>query len=132
MSIAAYQRSAERIESPVDREIRAFTRVITKLEACDRSNPLSFIPAVHENDRLWTILQAELASPDNALPAQLRANLLALSLWAQRHGAAAIDGKADIQPLIDVNKDIVAGLMAQRRNAIPAPAEPAPRAASAA
>ena len=122
MSIAAYQKSAQATETPIEREIRAFTRVITRLEGADRSNALSVIPAVHENDRLWTILQAELASPDNALPAQLRANLLALSLWTQRHGAAVIDGKADIQPLIDVNKDIVAGLMAQRRNAMSATA----------
>ena len=126
MSIAAYQRSAERIESPVEREIRAFTRVISKLESVDPTDSLSVIPAVHENDRLWTVLQAELVAPDNALPGQLRANLLALSIWSQRHGAAVIDGSAEIQPLIDVNKNIVAGLMAQRRRAeAPAAVSPA-------
>lgn len=118
MSIAAYQKSAQTLETPVEREIRAFTRVIGKLEAADPSNPLSVIPAIHENDRLWIVLQAELASPDNALPGQLRANLLSLALWSQRHGAAVIEGQADMQPLIDVNKDIVAGLMVQRRNSM--------------
>ncbi|SRR5690606_22713457 len=120
MSIVAYQKSAQRTETPTDREIRAFSRVIALLEAADRSNPLTVIPAVYENDRLWTVLQAELVAPDNALPPQLRASLLSLSIWAQRHGAAVIEGKADLQPLIDVNKQIAAGLMAQRRTAAPA------------
>ena len=117
MTIAAYQRTAQTTENPVEREIRAFIRVVAKLEAADRSNLLTVIPAVHENDRLWTVLQAEIASPDNALPAQLRANLFALSLWAQRHGAAVMAGTADLQPLIDINKEIAAGLLAQQRKA---------------
>ncbi len=69
----------------------------------------ALVDAVHRNRRLWTTLAADVASPGNALPAELRARLFYLAEFAEAHGRAVLRG-ADPAPLVDINRAIMAGL----------------------
>jgi flagellar protein FlaF len=61
------------------------------------------------NRKLWTIFQTDLADPANALPDQVKANLISLAIWVQKYTGRVLDG-APVQPLIDVNRSIMEGL----------------------
>lgn len=70
--------------------------------------------AVAQNRKLWGQLRDDLSSNRNALPEALRANLLSISLWADRTCGAVIGGGEGLAALIDVNHSILAGLSAAR------------------
>lgn len=108
MSVNAYSRASQLAADPRDTEYRAFGLVIGKLMAAD--SPAKMVEAVYMNNRLWNILAADLASPDNRLPQDLRGRLISLALWSLKYGAKVMAGEAEVSPLIQVNKEIMAGL----------------------
>lgn len=62
-------------------------------------------------NRLWGVLLEDLASPENALPKELRAKLISIGIWILRHAEDLRAGrKKDFQPLIDVSETICNGL----------------------
>jgi len=74
--------------------------------------PEAFLIAIRLNWRLWTIFQAELTSPDNAVPLDLRQNMLSLCNFVDK---TTVDIIADPKPekaeiLITINRNIAAGL----------------------
>ena len=76
--------------------------------------------ALRRNWRLWTIFQASLLDPDCEVPAAIRANLLGLANFIDRHTADLLaGGDADkIDVLVNINRQISEGLLdgpAQRR-----------------
>jgi flagellar protein FlaF len=92
----------------------------------------AFLDAVRRNWRLWTIFQAGVMSPDSPMPNELKANVLSLSNFIDRHTvgilADPVPGKLDI--LIRINREIAAGLLATPASAavtptVSAPARPA-------
>jgi flagellar biosynthesis activator protein FlaF len=87
------------------------------------------LAAVRKNWRLWTIFQASVVDADCKLPDALRANLLGLSNFIDRHIARIL---ADPDPkhlevLIRINRQIAEGLLQGMRaaGAKAAAAEPA-------
>jgi flagellar protein FlaF len=68
--------------------------------------------ALHDNVRLWMILAADVASPGNELPAQLRARIFYLAEFTRVHSAKVLAGDAAPDVLIDVNTAIMKGLRA--------------------
>ena len=66
--------------------------------------------ALDWNRRLWSVLAADCSNPANQLPLQLRANIISLSLWVNRHTSAIMRNEAEFGPLIDVNKMMMQGL----------------------
>jgi flagellar protein FlaF len=112
MSISAYRRRQEMAEKPRELERRAFSIVTGKLAgAKDKGGP-QLIDACYLNYQLWSTLQGDLALPDNALPVELKARLLSLSIWVQRHSLDVMRGAASVDPLINVNRNILEGLTA--------------------
>ena len=105
-------------------EIQAFARVIDRLLAANPRNKMSMIMALDENLRLWAFVQSEAMNPDNRLPAELRARLVTLSFWMERHTEAVLSGLAKIQGIIEVNRLVMSGLEMQidRQTAVPAAA----------
>ncbi len=65
--------------------------------------------ALHNRD-VWSALRLDLSNENNALPKELRASLISLSLWIERETSSVIDGNGDIDALIEVNRNIMAGL----------------------
>jgi flagellar protein FlaF len=69
--------------------------------------------ALDRNRRLWSLLAQDCASPDNALPQALRAQIISLSMWVSRHSSKVMQEGWDIDPLIDVNRSLMQGLQPQ-------------------
>ena len=116
MSLQAYQRAAEHAEGPKQTEYRLFglvTRALMDAEQKDATDFSGRMRALHWNRRLWTTLATDCASPDNQLPMQLRANIISLSIWVDKHTSQVMQKQAAIQPLIDVNRIIMQGLSGQ-------------------
>ncbi|MCA1907280.1 MAG: flagellar biosynthesis regulator FlaF [Magnetospirillum sp.] len=70
--------------------------------------------AVRLNWRLWTIFQAELASPECPLPLEMRQDMLSLCNFIDKRTVEIISDvdRAKIDALININRQIAAGLFA--------------------
>lgn len=113
MSFQAYQQAAARAETPRDIEYRLFGQVTRALMTASETSAEEIgvrMDALDWNRRLWSVLAADCASSGNQLPAQLRANIISLSLWVNRHTSAIMRNEAEFGPLIDVNKMMMQGL----------------------
>ena len=120
MSLQAYQRAAEQAEGPKQTEFRLFglvTRALMDAAQKDESDLSGRMRALHWNRRLWTTLAADCASPENRLPMELRANIISLSIWVDKHTSQVMQRKQAIQPLIDINRIIMQGLSGQTQSA---------------
>jgi flagellar biosynthesis activator protein FlaF len=128
MSLQAYQRAAQRAESPRDTEYRLFTEVTRALIEAAQADPSDLktrVAALDWNRRLWTALAADCASAQNRLPDSLRASIVSLSMFVGRHTSETIRGGGSLDLLIDVNRSIMQGL----KPGAPAPAPTSARAA---
>jgi len=113
MSLQAYQRAAEQAEGPQQTEYRLFglvTRALMEAAAAQDSDHKGRMKALHWNRRLWTTIAGDCANPDNKLPEALRANIISLSIWVDKHTSDVMRKREKIQPLIDVNRIIMQGL----------------------
>ena len=113
MSVQAYQQVAARAESPRDIEYRLFgqvTRALMTAAEIETAEIGARMDALDWNRRLWSVLAADCASNGNQLPVPLRANIISLSLWVNRHTSAIMRNEAEFGPLIDINKMMMQGL----------------------
>jgi flagellar protein FlaF len=101
------------------REIEAavLTKAAHKLKDCqdnwqagDRDAKLDV--ALKFNQRIWSILQGELAREDNPLPKKLKIDLLSLSAFIDRRifEIMAYPSPEKLTIIIDINNNIAAGL----------------------
>jgi flagellar protein FlaF len=84
--------------------------ITRELMESKESQGTDFYKAVDRNRRLWLTLQIDLASEENLLPDELKAGLISISIWVDKHSAAVLRGQKDVEPLIDVNRSIMEGL----------------------
>lgn len=68
------------------------------------------VAALHDNQRMWTAMAADVADQGNALPADLRAQLFYLAEFTRQHSQKIIAGTADVSALIDINTAVMRGL----------------------
>ncbi|MEZ5939262.1 MAG: flagellar biosynthesis regulator FlaF [Hyphomonadaceae bacterium] len=129
MSVKLYQKTATRTETPRQIEARAFATVTRGLIEADNL-PTTEIgrraEALSNNRRLWTIMASDCAVEGNPLPAALRAQIISLSLFVDRHSSAVLRHNESMDILIDINRSILEGLSSNPGN----PGEPAPQAAA--
>lgn len=111
MSVARYAATQNAAASPREIEIRAF-RYVNGLLAGAR-DATARATALSKTAQLWQILLTDLATDANALPDLLKARLISLGLWAQREVAARMHDEGSVQPLIDLHRDMIAGLEGQ-------------------
>ncbi len=115
MSIQAYQRAATQAEQPRDLEYRAFGQVTAGLVRVKEERPP--LPVVLEvidaNRRLWNMLSADCAAPENQLPITLRGQIISLAMWVARYSSEVLRDGADVEPLIDINRTMMEGLGAR-------------------
>ncbi|RST85566.1 flagellar biosynthesis regulator FlaF [Aquibium carbonis] len=96
-----------------DRERQLLSRSIDLLMAArDKgTNSMQAIEALHFLSRVWTTFIEDLASNDNELPSELRANLISIGLWLLREGEAVRQGQSDnFDGLIEVSQIIRDGI----------------------
>ncbi|MDA0306948.1 MAG: flagellar biosynthesis regulator FlaF [Proteobacteria bacterium] len=112
--ISVYQRMQKLSMTPSMAEAAAFSRAASLL-AKAQANPVdysSYQAALNFNQLLWTLLQADLSSPANRLPAEMKKDLLSLSLFVDKQTAMALANTkaAYLDALIDINRDLARGL----------------------
>jgi flagellar protein FlaF len=113
MSLRAYQQAAQRSESPRELELRLFgqvTRALVDASTAPRTDLSRRIDALDWNRRLWSALATDCSDPTNSLPPPVRAQIISLSLWVNRHSSIVMRGEDDFEALIDVNRMIMQGL----------------------
>ncbi len=126
MSLRAYQSAAQQAENPRSVEYRLFAEVTRSLLAAAQLESAEIgarMSALDWNRRLWSVLATDCAQPGNTLPDPVRANVISLGMWVNRHTSAVMAGQEEFGPLIDVNRAMMQGLS-------PAPA-PGPDAQAA-
>lgn len=119
-------------DDPRDTEAWALTEAARRLIDAARSpnNTAALQSALQINQRLWTIFQASVTEADCPLPRDLRENIAALSLMVDRLTMARLADLdvAQLDPLIQINRSVAAGL-SQRNAAAAAAAAPSSTAA---
>jgi flagellar protein FlaF len=118
MSLKAYQTTAARVEDPRQTEYRLFgqvTRALMEAEQLDKSFIRERMDALDWNRRMWSMLGADCSLATNGLPEQLRANIISLSIWVNKHTSLVMRNKEDFAPLIDINRIIMQGLLPQEQ-----------------
>ncbi len=112
MTLQSYLQVQNATESPRKTEYRLFALVTKSLiEAAKSDNIQARTKALHWNRRLWLTLQTDCALEDNQLPEALRAGIISLAIWVDRHSRMVMKGEAQIESLIDVNRSIMEGLV---------------------
>ena len=116
MSLKAYQKAQQRVETPREIEYRLFgqvTRALLDIQELPRHEIARRMDALDWNRRVWSFMSADCANPDNALPENLRASIISLSLWVGRYSSEVMQKGEDVEPLIDINRTIMQGLASQ-------------------
>ena len=96
-----------------DREKQVLSRSIDLLvEAREAGVPsVKSIEAIYFMNRVWNAFIEDLGSAENALPQELRANLISIGLWLLREGEEIRQGRSDnYEGLIEVSQIIRDGL----------------------
>lgn len=113
----AYQRQ-EHAALPLPTAQRmAFERVIAELRRV-QTNVLAYrdyAKAIRFNQTLWALIQTEIREGKVALPEHIRAQLLSLAEFIDRHTVRALaqPDPDNLTPLIDINRHILSGLLHQ-------------------
>ena len=97
--------------SPRETEILAFGLCNARLGRA--TDPVARIEALHKTHQLWSMLVRDLAAEGNRLPGPVRQQLIELGFWAMHYSLTAMGRPLSLQPLIDVNQNIMEGLRAQ-------------------
>ena len=99
---------------PRETEYKVFDRVTKALSSSmDKAlDDKDCLEAIDSNRRLWQALEVDVASTKNVLPDDLKAKIISLAIWVDKHSAKVTRGEAKIQPLITVNQAIMEGLAA--------------------
>jgi len=113
MSIQAYQNAARKTETPRQTEYRAFavaTRGLIDASSLPDTEVGRRAEALAVNRRLWSLLASDCAGDGNSLPQGLRAQIISLSMFVDRHSSAIMRQGASFDVLIDINRSIMQGL----------------------
>lgn len=112
MSLAAYQRAHRAAEHPRSMEYRLIAEISREIEQAWQAGwrGARLMPALHRNREKWSTFSAACGAADNALPTDLRASIVSLALWVDRHTSAVVTGRESVEPLLDVNRLLMDGL----------------------
>jgi len=126
---SAYTQTQNLGGNPRSTEARALMEAARRMSDARQQadhDPEAYRTALRLNWRLWTIIQCDVASPENPLPPELKANIISLSIFVDRQTLSALSdpSAAKLNSLIDINRNIAAGLMARPEPA--SGAQPAP------
>jgi flagellar biosynthesis regulator FlaF len=110
-ALRAYAATAA-ARSPRQQEAELFWRANAFLRRAESMPGRARVRALADNRRLWTAVMDLLRDPANALPAPLRASIIAVGMAVQREMDKP---NPDLRFLIAINENIAAGLAGERR-----------------
>ncbi len=112
MTLRAYQKAQRETEDPRSTEYRLFGQVTGALIDAQKrgvaGGPLA--EALDWNRTLWRTLAADCMDDRNALTEDVRAKIVSLSLWVTKYSKQVTREGASLEPLIEVNRNIMQGL----------------------
>ncbi|SIT80441.1 flagellar biosynthesis regulator FlaF [Pontibaca methylaminivorans] len=112
----AYSSTAAPTKTPRAVEYEVVARVTNRLRQAAGTMQNDFaglVQALYDNNALWTIFAAAVSDADNALPAELKGRIFYLAEFTRTHTSRILAGEAEVDPLLDVNAAIMAGLRGQ-------------------
>lgn len=109
---ATYKTAQTKTDDPRDLEYRLLAQVTAAMMRAknQHDNVKDLVSAVLWNRDVWSALRQDLMLDSNQLPKDLRASLVSVSLWIEKETTAVMDHKGDLDALIDINRNIMAGL----------------------
>ncbi len=113
---SVYARPEATLKTPRALEYDILARVTQRLTTAwsrRSENYPQLAAALEENQRIWSTLASDVASPGNGLPAKLRAQLFYLYEFTAKHSRDVRDDKASVEVLIDINTAVMRGLRGQ-------------------
>ena len=111
----AYSNTATKIangrELEADLLLKAASRLQAIHDAWDR-NKADLAEALLYNRKLWAIFLSDVTGPDHPLPQEIRQNVANLGLFVMKQTlSATADPKPEqLDPLININRQLAAGL----------------------
>jgi len=114
MTLRAYQQTQLITEDPRQTEYRLFGQVTGALIDAQKRNLVGgpLVEAIDWNRRLWRTLAADCMDDRNKLTQDVRAKIISLSLWVAKYSRSVTREKAPLDPLIEINRNIMQGLQA--------------------
>lgn len=104
----AYGMAQKSAVTPRRAEGMAFADAAHKLDRARHNvdDYVAYADALRRNQILWTVMQADVSTEENRLPAGLKKKILALSLYVDKQTINALvqPGAAVLNPLIAINK----------------------------
>ena len=115
MSFEAYRRARTIVETPRATERRLIGQIIGDMIAARDAGlrGARLMPVLHRNREMWNTFAAACGAPGNALPDGVRAGIISLGLWVDRHTSEVVAGRETIDALIGINRSILDGLAAE-------------------
>lgn len=113
MAQTAYTSTAAPIRTARGTEYTVFAKITHQLRAAAAKKKTSFpefVKALDDNRKLWNILAGDVASSNNQLPKELRAQIFYLAEFTRKHTSEILKGNADEASLIEINTSIMRGL----------------------
>jgi flagellar protein FlaF len=108
--VNAYARTSQQTETGKQLEARVFLRLTHDLETA--ATKADQEKALLKNAEAWQLVAATLLEPENALPVEIKRNLVDLAVFVSRQTDKIIARQdEDVAVLIDINRDIIAGLL---------------------
>jgi len=115
MAKTAYSNSASPTRTLRGTEYDAFARITHRMKnsATDPSKFNILATALYENNKLWSILAADVADKDNTLPKALRGQIFYLYEFTTQHSRKVLRKKASVDALVDINTAVMRGLRSE-------------------
>ncbi|MBB5086907.1 flagellar biosynthesis regulator FlaF [Roseospira marina] len=111
--------------TPREAEAMAFIKASAMMEESQRNSEDVALrsQALRFNQLFWTILQADIMDPNNALPSDIKGNIMSLSIFVDKQTSKALRSvdPADLDILISINRNLAAGLKDQQPAVDPTP-----------
>ena len=120
-AVRSYQSVDKETMSGRETEARVLTQAALKLLDCqkhwnspDRNSRLD--AALKYNQRIWSIIQAEITDPCNPLPTEIKQNIFHLSRFIDQRifDTMAFPDAQKLNIIIKINQNIAAGLRESR------------------
>ncbi|MGC2855644.1 flagellar biosynthesis regulator FlaF [Novispirillum sp. DQ9] len=92
-------------------EADALLRIARELEQSQEAGGKPLVEALFRNIQVWKVFGFDCAGDGNRLPADLKAQIISLSVWVVAQSEKAMAGDVGVDALIDVNRTIARGLM---------------------
>jgi len=112
MTLKAYQKAQAAADNPRSSEYRLFGQVTGALIGAQRKGlkGADLADAIDWNRRLWSALAIDCMDDANQMSRELRAQIVSLSLWVTRYSSQVMQDGMSLEPLIEVNRNIMQGL----------------------